>query len=110
MKLHPLALAIAVLSITQALGSNVGAQSVQDPPAGPPEAVIDLATDQGARLVNGEWRYHNASIVTVDYHAPGPDLRPSGLPIKTYDVVPHAGEKAFNDSSWERIAPGSLAA
>jgi gluconolactonase len=89
-------------------GLRVRAQMVQDPPFGRPDAVVDLATDDGTRLVNGTWRYHDVSIVTADFRAVGPDLKPSGAPIKTYDYEPHAGVRDFDDSQWESIKPASL--
>src|SRR5229473_7648594 len=76
------------------------AQSVQDPPFGRPDALIDLATDQGVQLVDGAWRYHDVQIVESDARAVGPDLKPSGGSIRTYDYVPHAGAREFDDSSW----------
>jgi gluconolactonase len=84
------------------------AQSVQDPPFGRPDALIDLATDQGVQLVNGAWRYHDVQIVESDGRAVGPDLKPSGGPIRTYDYRPHAGDREFDDSSWPEIKPASL--
>jgi gluconolactonase len=75
---------------------------------GPPDAVIDLATSEGAALVQGQWRYAGTRIVEADFRAPGADLRPSGAPIKTYDYTPHAGAAEFDDSAWEIIAPRTL--
>ncbi len=40
--------------------------------------------------------------------APGPDLRPSGAPIKTYDYTPHAGARDFDDSAWAVLDPTTL--
>jgi len=76
---------------------------VQDPPFGRPDVVIDLATREGAQLVKGQWRYHDVKIEDADSRAPGPDLKPSGASIKTYDYAPHAGVAGFDDSSWETI-------
>jgi gluconolactonase len=84
------------------------AQSVQDPPFGRPDALIDLASDEGAQLVKGAWRYHDVQIVDAEGRAVGPDLKPSGDPIKTYDYVPHAGAREFDDSQWPEIKPTSL--
>jgi gluconolactonase len=75
-----------------------------------PDAVIDLATREGVALVQGQWRYADTRIVGTDFRAPGPDLRPSGAPIKTYDYTPHAGAADFDDSAWEAIAPETLEA
>jgi gluconolactonase len=84
------------------------AQTTGDVPAGRPAAVVDLATDAGARLVEATWRYHDARIVEVDHRLPGPDLRPSGAPTRTHDIAPQAGGADFDDSAWETIAPESL--
>ena len=78
-------------------------QSVQDPPFGRPDALVDLASREGVQLVNGQWRYHDVKIVDADSRAVGPDLKPSGAPIKTYDYSPHAGPADFDDSQWEAI-------
>ena len=75
-----------------------------------PDAVIDLATREGVALVQGQWRYADARIVETDFRAPGPDLRPSGAPVKTHDYTPHAGAADFDDSAWDAIAPESLEA
>jgi len=47
-------------------------------------------------------------IVDADSRAVGPDLKPSGGPIKTYDYIPHAGAADFDDSSWEAIDAATL--
>jgi len=91
-----------------AASSPAFSQVVQDPPFGRPDSIVDLATDQGAQLVNGTWRYHDVQIVQADFRAVGADLKPSGDPSKTYDYEPHAGARDFDDSHWESIAPGSL--
>src|SRR5947209_14255860 len=75
-----------------------------------PDAVIDLATTQGAQLVKGEWRYSDTKIVQVDFSAPGADSQPTGEPIKTYDYEPHAGVRDFDDSKWQVIPADSLSA
>ena len=81
-----------------------------DPPAGAPDAVIDLASADGAALVKGQWRYSDTKIVDVDFRAAGADNQPSGGPIRTYDVTPHAGGPDFDDSAWPVIDPTSLSA
>lgn len=90
--------------------SATAAQVTSDAPFGRADAVVDLATDAGARLVRGEWRYSDTRIVEVDHRAVGPDLKPSGAPSRTYDVLPHAGDAFFDDSEWEVITPASLTA
>jgi gluconolactonase len=74
------------------------------------DAVVDLRTAEGAQSVGAVWKYANASIVPIDFRAPGPDLKPTGAPIKTFDLVPRAGGADFNDASWETIEPTSLEA
>ena len=84
------------------------AQSVQDPPFGKPDAVIDLSTKEGVDLVKGQWRYSDTKIIEVDSRGVGLDLKPSGSPIKTYDYTPHAGAADFDDSKWQVIDPSTL--
>jgi gluconolactonase len=79
-----------------------------DPPSGAPEATVDLDTAAGLDLVRGTWRYSNTKIVEVDFRGPGPDGQPTGKPVKTYDISPHAGGIDFDDSTWEVIVPGEL--
>jgi len=89
----------------------MAAQTTGDAPAGwRPEAIVDLRTPEGVGLVRGEWRYRDAQIVEVAFRAPGPDLKPSGVPTRTYDVSPHAGAARFDDSGWPVIRPGTLEA
>ena len=83
-------------------------QVIQDPPFGRPDAVVDLASRDGVQLVSGQWRYHDVKIVDAGSKAVGPDLKPSGAPIKTYDYEPHAGTADFDDSQWEAIDATTL--
>ena len=59
---------------------NCAAQITGDAPAVRPDAIVDLATDEGAALVGGQWRYRDARIIEVEHRSPGPDLRASGPP------------------------------
>jgi gluconolactonase len=77
-------------------------------PYGRPDALIDLRSDEGVGLVHGTWRYHDVAIVDVDGHGPGPDLKPSGAPVRTNDYVPKAGAAQFDDSEWDTVAPTAL--
>lgn len=61
-------------------------------------SAVDLTTEEGVRLVKGEWRYSDAKIVETEF-----------LGKKTYDYTPHAGVAGFDDSKWQAIAPGTLA-
>jgi gluconolactonase len=97
------ALALVALGTTgQALGRR--------PPAGNPAAVVDLTTDAGVALVGGAWRSRDARIVEVDGRGPGPDLKPSGAPLRTQDIEPRAGVAGYDDSAWPSIAPEALRA
>jgi gluconolactonase len=95
------------LALACALAS-ADAQVTGDVPAGNPVAVVDLATREGTALLNARWRYADATIVGVDHRAPGADLKASGAPTRTFDVMPKAGVAGFNDSDWEIIDPTSL--
>ena len=106
MKARVLTLVVAINAVLCSV--SAGAQSIQDPPFGRPDAVIDLASRQGAELVKGQWRYSDTRIIEVDSRGPGADLKPSGAPIKTYDYKPHAGAADFDDSKWEAIDPTTL--
>lgn len=77
-------------------------------PAGTPVATVDLTTEEGVRLVKGQWRYSDTRIVETSFRAPGPDQQPTGPTIKTYDYEPKAGGADFDDSRWEAIRASSL--
>jgi gluconolactonase len=102
----------AATLITAVVPRNAKAQNwaAQQPPYGRPDATIDLRTDEGVKLVEGQWRYSDAKIIDVDSRGPGVDLKPSGAPVKTYDYTPHANAAGFDDSKWESIAPTTLEA
>src|SRR5262252_7469741 len=84
------------------------ATAPQEAPEGNPEAVLDLATADGVRLVAGQWRYSDARIVETEFPAAGPEGQPTGPPGKTWDISPHAGSADFDDSKWEALAPEAL--
>lgn len=73
-----------------------------------PEAVIDLTTHQGTRLIRGTWRYSDTKIIEVDFNAAGVDGQPGGTPGRAYDFTPHAGRADYDDSTWQVIEPTSL--
>jgi len=97
--------ACLVLSVQPIAAQNWAAQA---PPYGLPDATIDLRTREGVQLVRGEWRYSDVQIVQVDSKGPGPDLKPSGAPVKTYDYTPHAGIAGFDDAAWQVLDPTTL--
>ena len=98
------------LALTAGMAAAQIPPAPAEPPSGRPDAAVDLATTEGAALVKGEWRYRDTRIVEVDFRAPGPDLQPTGEPLKTYDVRPHAGRADFDDSGWPVIDATTLSA
>ena len=102
-----IAVALTILTLAPQ-GAAAQVTAAQEPPYGPPDVLIDLRTADGARLVKGQWRYSDTKIIEADFRGPGPDLKPSGKPIKTYDYTPHAGGADFDDSGWEVLDPTTL--
>ena len=72
----------------------------QEVPGGKPAAAVDLASSDGAKLVNGQWKYSDTRIVETEFRTAGSDNQPSGQTVKTYDYTPHAGVGDFDDSAW----------
>src|SRR5687767_5914751 len=101
--------AFAVLLALAAPAASL-AQVTSDVPLVRPDAIVNLASDDGVASVKGEWRYSDARIVEVEHRSPGPDLRASGAPNRTYDIAPHAGAAGFDDSSWTAIKPQDIEA
>jgi len=97
-----IALLIALFALWSNASTNTKAADAN------PDATIDLATAEGAKLVKGEWRYSDTKIIEVDFRSAGADNQPTGAPIKTYDYTPHAGGADFDDSKWEVIEPATL--
>jgi len=101
------------LVLTASLFSHVPSTFAQNwaaqaPPYGRPDTTVDLRTVEGAQVIKGEWRYSDVKIIEVGSRGPGPDLKPSGDPNKTYDYTPHAGDAGFDDSKWEVLDPTKL--
>jgi len=77
---------------------------------GCPDAVIDLQTDAGVDLAQGQWRYSDARVHEIEFVEVGhPDdpLGPGLIPNSTYDVFPHAGAADFDDSNWRELEPAA---
>lgn len=108
MKLYKSFFILFALLISSIILSESYAQAAQGVPTGQPDAVIDLATAEGLKMVKGEWRYSDTKIIEVDFKAPGADNQPTGKAIKTYDYTPHAGGSDFDDSKWEVLDPTTL--
>jgi gluconolactonase len=104
---------VAAFALILAAGLGVrgaAAQLVDGGPLGRPAAIVDLGTESGLRLVGGQWRYHDVTIVEVGHRAVGADLRPSGPPNRTLDIAPHAGAADFDDSGWAVLPAATLQA
>src|SRR5262249_38368841 len=84
------------------------ARSLVDGLAVRPDAVIDLATEEGTTLAKAQWRYSDAKVEEIDSQGVGADLRATGAPNRTYDVTPHAGVANYDDSAWAKIEPAGL--
>ncbi len=85
-----------------------GALASQMPRAALPDAVVDLRTPAGVARVNGQWRYSDTRIQEIEHRAVGADLKASGPKNRTYDFMPDARAKDFDDSKWEVIPADSL--
>jgi gluconolactonase len=75
---------------------------------GRPDALIDLQTEEGLSLVGGEWRYADARVEEIEFVEVGSETDPLGpgdRPNRTYDVLPHAEARDFDDSTWRILAP-----
>lgn len=102
-------LVAGLLSCTHLFGQESVELSI-----GKPDAIVDLRARNGVKLVAGEWRYSDATIVEKDFKLPGSTatdplaLYPTGKATKTHDLVPKAGDKDFDDSKWEKLDPETL--
>ena len=100
--------ALQASAIVVLLAAPLTAQVTGDVPAARPDAIVDLATRDGVRFVNGEWRYSDTRIVEVDHRAVGADLKASGAPTRAYSIEPIAGGAGFDDRAWEVLDPTRL--
>ena len=101
--------AVLALLIPAGVPSANAQHAVRQATDGRPDAVIDLRTDEGAALVHGQWRFTDARVTEVEFRRPGRDLRPSGEPVKTLDILPKADGKS-SDAEWQAIAASTLEA
>src|SRR5580658_7615479 len=96
----PLWLFIFVLAAPHARGDN----------AEVPRATVDLTTAEGTSIMDAEWRYRDVSLVQARFRAPDAQGQPTGDLQDTWDIEPHAGATAFDDSHWTRVAASELTA
>lgn len=67
--------------------------------------MIACQTDEGVRLVGGQWRTSPVEVREVDFVQVADHLGPGERPNRTYDVVPHAEAAGFDDSGWQVLPP-----
>ena len=77
-------------------------------PNGKADASIDLTTVDGAKIVQGTWKYSDTRIIETDFKSAGADNQPTGKAVKTYDYTPKAGVADFDDSNWEIVPANEL--
>ncbi|MDX1942052.1 MAG: SMP-30/gluconolactonase/LRE family protein [Saprospiraceae bacterium] len=93
---------------------NAFGQESRELAIGQPNAIVDLRTNEGAKLVKATWKYSDAKLVDAKFNAPGPDkndpllLYPTGKTIHTQDLMPKAGAANFDDSKWITLDPTKL--
>jgi gluconolactonase len=75
---------------------------------GKPETIVDLATREGVVLLKSDWRYSDTCLVQIAFHDPGADNQPTGADNRTWDYLPKAGARDFDDAAWERVDPVAL--
>jgi gluconolactonase len=71
---------------------------------------VDLTSREGLASVQGQWRYHDAELVAVEFRAPDSEGQPTGATIRSHEVRPQAGRADFDDSGWPIIEPQTLGA
>jgi len=84
------------------------AQATPPTPAVNPDSVVDLRTTSGAGLVEGQWRFSDASLRNVPFRLAGADRKPTGPADVTHELWPAATAPDFDDRSWRAITPESL--
>ncbi len=89
------------------------AQEIRHLTVDKPDAIADLKTSDGARLVQAKWFVQPAHIHEVAFKKPGPSptdallLYPTGITTQTHNVHPQIGSADF-DKGFEAIKPEDL--
>ena len=109
---RPGMLALLALAAPTGLAASLASAAPinEDAPGLRPDALVDLDSAAGLKLLNGTWRYSDVKVIEVAHHEPGADLKPSGPENRTYDISPKAGAADFDDHAWAAIEPGTLTA
>ena len=77
-------LLLAAVAAASLSATTASAQITSDVPGLRPDAIVNLASDEGVALVRGQWRYSDARIVETEH---------------ANDIEPHAGPASFDDSA-----------
>jgi len=97
-----------LLTVAWTLAGTISSTAESVPRTVLADAVVDLRTQEGVRLVNGQWRYSDTTIQEIKHKDAGADLKASGKTNLTFDFLPDARTPAFDDSKWESIPATSL--
>ena len=103
-----MSLAATLAGALIAAASAADSFAAADISADAPLATIDLTTDSGVKAISGTWRYSDAKIVETSFRYPDADGQPTGSPLQTNDIAPHAGVAGFDDSQWQTIGAATL--
>ncbi len=106
--MYRLIITFTAVLFTSIVSTVFAAVAPTDLPAGSPLSTLDLATNEGTTLVQGQWRYSDTKIVETDFRAAGAEGQPGSLAVKTFDYQPKAGSTNFDDTKWEQIDPSTL--
>ena len=90
------------------------AQELRELSFGKTDAIVDLKTNAGQRIVNAQWQSLSAEIMPVKFRAAGPSdkdklfLYPTGKEINTSNIYPKYGTPEFINAKWENVAATDL--
>jgi gluconolactonase len=102
-------LSVLGLIITNA----VMTQEVRHLAVNKPQAIADLKTSDGARLVNAKWYVRPGAVREVNFRKPGPSptdalaLYPTGKSIQSHTISPQIHDADF-DNGFREIQPTAL--
>lgn len=101
-KLYTLLKFYILLIILLVASVAIFAQETRQLAVDKPQAIADLKTTEGTKLVDGKWFVQDAHIVDADFKAPGPyaadmlALYPTGSAVKTHQLHPQIDATDFN--------------
>lgn len=104
---HPIQPVAFAILLTQLSGEG-SAQSRPNYPQLTPDAIVNLRTTEGANVLEAKWAYREASIVPSTNKLPGPDGKPTGDEVATFDISPRLDSDDFKTGAWQSIEASSL--